>query len=207
MAAIGLGFKMDKGWKKYARATDAATFRRVLQKHVGTATLRNAQVIQRRVRKRIQTGVFRRNAALTVMIKGQNKPMVGGGDLFGAITHVQEDWAHAFVGVLRTNGAFNVARVVHDGASIDVTEKMRRMFMMLWLVSEGQMSSSSLTGRAAELWRSAPGGWFPLKEGTKKIVIPSRPFIRSVFRLKSTKTTVKGNWERGVQRAFREVSR
>lgn len=200
-------FKMDDGWKRMARALDPDRFNAALQKHVGQATLRNAQLLQRRVRKRIQTSVFKRNAALTKMIKRDDKPMVGKGDLFQAVTHVQESWNRAFVGVLRTSGDFNVARIVHEGATINVTDKMRAMFMLLWLVSEGRESSAVLTGRARDLWEQAPGGWFPLKESTRKIVIPSRPFLDSTFRLKSVRDATKGNWERAVQRAIREVSK
>lgn len=187
-------------------AWDPKRMTSAMRKHLRRATAINGKFAEAEVRQVIKSGrKLERNAALTIAIKGENKPLVGlTSEMFRAITSKVINDTAAFVGVLRTDDAFNIAEIVHDGHTIAVTPAMRGMFFVLWKASEGSMVPSKLTGRAAELWDQMPGGWKPLRKSTTAIVIPSRPFIDIAFESVNLKKRVEGNWNMAIQAAMRE---
>jgi len=198
-------FKMDKGLQKMMLAIDPKKMDATLKKHLRRASGLNGLVAVKEARKVIQSGTgLDRNAALTVAIKGENKPGVGlTGELFRAITHKVIKDTEVFVGVLRTDEDFNIAKIVHEGVTIPVTPAMRGMFFYLWKTSIGDMEPSELTGRAAELWEHNQT-WYPLKESTTAIVIPSRPFMDLAFKVSGLKKKVEGNWTMALRAAMKE---
>jgi hypothetical protein len=197
--------------KKWRNALKVPEFRAALRRHLSKATLINAKRASARQRQIIQSSAgLARNAALTVALKGENKPLVGGGgDLFQAITEKDTssgDEIEVFSGVLRTNDAYNIGAIVHEGATIQVTEKMRGLFFMLWVASKHAAKGEAvpeLQGRAAELF-GIHQNWFPLSEGTKVIVIPPRNWIAMAFGDPGLKRTCERNWLQAIQRAMRE---
>lgn len=209
--------KFDKGWDRYGKAVNPPRFQRALKKHVRKATTRNAIVARKQVRQEVRAGVPPPNAELTARLKSKGsrkttKPIVGtpGADLWNAIDWTVEDWNLAFIGVKRTSEEYNVAEVVHEGKTIAVTEKMRHMFRVLAWASESKTVVPHLEGRAKELWEL--GGrwktkWKPLKDSTKAIRIPRRPFFRYAFQDRQLKRAVEENWSRAVQNAITEVAR
>jgi len=200
------GFKM-KGWKKMSHVLKEA-FGSPLKKHVAKATRNNAHYVQAQIRKGLQRGRFRRNAPLTVAIKGHGKPLnETGAQLFPAISTDVKSWKKALVGVFATSGVYNIALTIHDGATIAVTQKMRGLFFLLWQASIGGIDPGELTGRAAELWRKMPGGWKPLRKNTTHIKIPPRPFVKRVFNDKRVQQRVKNVWAKAVKAAIKETSR
>lgn len=202
------GFKMDSGWRDYAKAIDEKKFLPILKKHVERETYRAALMMQKRVRASIRGGKYTPNAALTTMIKGKGKkPLVDGGDLFQAIAVVKKSWSTFFVGVVRTHDQYNIAVAIHDGRKVAVTDKMRKLFWVLWLASTGSIDPSSLSGRAAELWERAPGGWKPLRPSTTHIVIPPRRFIMRVFERKAAKALIEKRWRNAIKRAIKEAAK
>ena len=86
-----------------------------------------------------------------------------------------------WVGIPKGHRKSKLAELVHDGATIPVTEAMRTMFRLLWQASEGKFDPQKLTGRAAALWKVKQSGWLPLKDDTEHIVIVERPFMSLAF--------------------------
>lgn len=201
--------KWNKGLKQLQLAWDPKKMNASLKKHLRRATRINGKYVEAEARKVVQASRgLRRNAPLTVAIKGESKPLVGlTGELFRAITSKAIDDTTVFIGVLKTDASYNIGNIVHNGKTIQVTPEMRGMFFYLWKVSSGDMDPSELTGAAADLWDKMPGGWLPLKESTEAIVIPSRPFIDIAFGTVGLKKRVEDNWRKAIQTAMRERSR
>jgi len=158
-------------------------------------------------------GGFEANAELTKEIKEASVPLVGGKvatggiNVFQAISSTMLDDYSVFAGVKFVSEAYDIAETIHGGAVIPVTEKMRTMFRVLWWASEGSIDPADLTGRAAELWRLKPGGWYPLEDSTKAIVIPPRPFIERAFADPELRREARRNWELAVSAALRVMAR
>jgi len=200
-----IDFKLDKGWKRMAKAVDKKKFQARVRQHVALETRRNGQRGAKAIRQSIKRGDFAANAALTKAIKGSSKPLVDNSDLFKAVTFKVGSWDEAFVGVLRTDDSFNIAEMLHEGGEIKVTAKMRGLFYVLWLVSQGA-DPSILSGRARELWERMPRDWKPLKASTTVIRIPKRPFITNIFNDPAFIKVVHEGWEKAVKRAFRDAA-
>lgn len=194
-----------RDWDRYSKALDSSRFRRIARRHLRIATERNGLEAQATIRRLIRSGAFASNAVLTKEIKGSGKPLVDNAtSLFQAITSKIETDTSIFVGVLQTDGFYNIALALHDGRAISVTPKMRLMFRVLHWVSIGNMDPSELDGRAAELWRQKPGGWLPLKESTVVIILPPRFFILRAFDDPKLKKRARINWTRAINNAMKE---
>ncbi len=202
-------FKMDGGWKRWAKALDPKRFEKALRRHMPLATKRIGLLAVGTVRREVRRGGFARNAELTIHIKGTGKkPLVDSSRrLFQGLTSQVQDASTVFVGFLLGGPNFDAAAAIHEGATIRVSQKMRNMFRLLWMASVGNMDPSRLTGRAAELWARAPGGWLPLKPSTTVIRIPRRPFIERAFKRKSLKKAAKRQWNLAAKKALEEVAR
>lgn len=97
---------------------------------------------------------------------GGSKALIRSGDMRKSVTVQKQGAAHYFVGIHRTHGKYNVARVQEQPGGkdkifkIDVTDKMRRYFLYLYI--KGVISA-------------------PLKASTTHIVIKQRSFLQSVW--------------------------
>ena len=189
------------GLAEWRNVTDAKSFSARLKRNVRRATALNALAAAKKMRQVIQAGGLKANAPLTMALKGSAKPLVAGGDLFQSITVQQINEDEQFVGVLRTEGDFNLVAVLHEGATIPVTPAMRWMFLLLAKASEGKMDPSKLEGRASELFAQFQG-WKPLAAGTTAIVIPERPFVRITFEAPDLIALCKANWMAACQAAL-----
>jgi hypothetical protein len=170
---------------------------------VGKAVELNAKLVERRIRKVFQGGMQPPQSELQAWIKGADKPGVDNADLFKAVTSTRLKKMTYFVGVKRTSAEFNVAEIVHFGAVISVTKKMRGMFFLMWLVDQGRMDESELKGRAAELYSRRKGEWKPLKAGTTQIIIPGRPFVTLAMQDARTRKKIEENFRKAAQDSFR----
>ncbi len=197
-------FKMDKGWQRYFKALDPKKFKGAMRKELRRAAKLNGALVEREIRDVIKSGAFDDNADLTISIKGSTKPLVDRSQLFKSITSLVVSDVISFTGVLRTDGAFNIAQLLHDGGTIGVTPKMRGLFSVLWKASKGSLDPSKLTGAAEQLFSRKQEGWFPLKATTDAIVVPARPFILKAFASSRLASLVKANWNDAVARALRE---
>lgn len=194
---------MDDGWKRMKNALKGPEAQRALKAELKRATQLNAKLAEAQIRKTIRKGGFARNAALTIAIKGSTKPLVDQGQLFQFITSKTIGDSTVFVGMLRTDDDYNIGMAIHQGAAIPVTNAMRGLFFVLWQASSGRMPASKLTGRAADLFERMPDGWYPLKDSTKVIIIPPRPFIAQALAAADFKAKIVGNWNMAVVRALK----
>lgn len=202
-----IDLKFDSGWKRFGRAVDPARFKRQLKANIAAANARNGAAGKKLVRQAIKAATFDNNAPLTAFIKGSTKPLVDRGDLWQAVTMKQPSWDTVFIGILQSDGASNIAELLHEGGTIRVTDKMRAMFLALHLAGEGKLDPSKLTGRAAELWARRPArGWLPIAEGTSTIKIPPRPFIREPLSNPSFAALVRANWEQALAKTFADLA-
>lgn len=193
------GIKLTGGWGKFAKAINGPKFSAALKKEVGRAVARSGKVAERAIRRQIRSGKLTKNAALTQAIKGSGKPLVDFGELFKAVTSTSPKWNVAFAGIKRTEGAFNVAKLLHEGGDIPATKRMHGLFWMLFLASQGR--NVTLTGRAAELFQRFQN-WYPLAPTTQVIRIPARPFVANIQTDHQLRQSVEVGWPHAVQRAL-----
>jgi len=198
------------GFAELKGALKGAKFKKALEKHVGRATGRSSKMLEREVRQAIKKGGFSRNAALTTAIKHSSKPLVDKGDLWQAVKAEQPSWDLARIGVNYKHGAYDIAKLLHDGGDIPVTAKMRTMFFYLWLASLAKKGLHSgpppiLRGRAIELFARYQD-WKPLKGSTRAIHIPPRGFLIEVAGKREIRQRVIDAWQKAVEAAFREVA-
>lgn len=184
-----------KGFDELRDRLDDKKFEKRLKREVAKATKRNALVAEAYIKRGINRGArYEPNSVITIAIKGSSRPLVDTGALSASITS-RVKWDVAFIGVLRSTqrksrdgnsyDLLNVAFVVHEGAAIRVTDKMRRFFALMA--------------------RENPGRWFPIRPGTKIIRIPGRPFLEAALDDNAVKT-YRRNWERAIQRALTRAS-
>lgn len=184
-----------EGFEGLAKRLDPKRFKRRLRYHVKKATLKNALLAEGAIKRGINSGKdLAPNSPFTVLMKGSSRPLVDSSELTKSIAHELLRYSTALFGVLRnksvTNAAgkqkdlFNIAYILHEGATIDVTERMRRLFFALA--------------------RANPGKVLPLRKTTIQIVIPARRFL--LFALsKQLKAKYKANWELAVNKALQRV--
>lgn len=216
--ARATAIRLDAGWKKYKRALSVYEYSVMLKRLVRRATERNALFVRSAMRREITRGVPPTNAPLTIALKGgRGRPLVGTPnlDLLNSIAHEQPAWNRAIVGVSRTvsrgGGTWNIAEIVHEGATVRVTRAMRYMFGMLAWASMRYRTGKPiphLEGRARELWEmSKRKRFFMLGPATTHIVIPRRPFVRYTFQDRALRARVQREWERAINASFREIAR
>ena len=185
-----IGLKV-KGFEQLKEKLDHKKFSKLLKRNVRKAQRRNSLAAEGEMKRRIDAGrSLAKNSPVTTAIKGSSRPLVDGGDLKASITHVLARWDLAFIGVLRTkkvtdqNGRvrdlLNVAFVLHEGATIKVTQRMRNYFRFMS--------------------RLYPGKWFPIKASTQVIRIPPRPFLKfATTKVMEKKYTRE--WNKAIQSA------
>lgn len=207
-----LSIDFDKGWQKMAAALDPETFRANLETNIGKATSMNGMMFRAEIRKRIKTRRYQSNSPFTILLKKSSTPLINDGDLFGAVTSRRLDAYSVFIGVLRGTvdsdgkSIVNLAELLHNGGTIPVTEGMRNMFIMLWQVGQGKRDPATLDGRAAEMAKALGKNIRnikPLKDSTKSIHIPPRPFLASVFNDPAMHKKARANWEKAVKATFK----
>jgi len=202
-----------KGWKSYGAAISVRFHKATLEKYVGRATRANAIAVKRRARQKIQQGMEPANAPLTMLFKGgSSQPLKGtkGADLFNSITYELRSWEMAVVGVNRyNNDGYNIGLIVHEGATIAVTQPMRNLFYLLWLVSVGSVEASALTGRAKEIYdaTNSAAGIVPIDPKTTHIRIPARPFLTETMKNPETRMVLKRNWQNAVEATIRDQAK
>lgn len=198
--------KLSKDWRKLEKALIESG--PVVRSHIRRATAFIGKKGEALIREEITNGNYEPNRPLTVALKGgKNEPLIGdsaGAPLFKAITSKIINDYTVFVGVLQTNGIYNIAFTIHEGVSIKVTDAMRGLFYILWLKEKNP--TIELEGRAKELWEKMPGGWLPLRATTNFIVIPSRPFVKNAWEGGEIQTIAVKFWNEALATAFKEIA-
>lgn len=195
-----------RGISKIQQLLRPAPTSKTVQKHVARATGVNGLLVLKAIRRKIQSGGFTANAALTQAIKGSGKPVVDHGELFKSITMHRPKPMVAVIGILKTDSIYNIAKAIHDGVQINVTPRMRGLFFLLWLASQGSISPGHLRGRARDLFDRYKG-WKPFDETTTTIRIPAREFIGDAFRNRGLVRKIKVNWKNAVRAGIIEAQK
>lgn len=188
MARQLVNLKLE-GFDELQDKLDDKKFRKRLKKNVRIAQKRNALAAEGLIKRAIFEGKeFDANSAITIAIKGSNRPLVDTGGLVASINHAVPKWDIAFIGVLKSRqqtgedgrkyDLLNVAFIMHEGASIKVTQKMRNFFALMA--------------------RENPGKWFPIKPGTKVITIPRRPFLEMAV-TEGAEKLYRKQWNEAIQ--------
>lgn len=195
---------IQKGWKAFKQMLDQRRFSKALRREMPKAMRRAGEILEDEYKEAINKGkIGPRNKPLTIAIKKHEARLLDSGRMRDAIQTELVAWNTVIVGIPKGTPAYRVAKIVSEGARIEVTERMRSMFMVLWKVSEGQLPVSRLEGRAAELYSRFPGPWFPLSRRKKVIRIPPRPFIQRTFKKKSIRRKMEKQIQLGVVRAWK----
>ena len=184
------GIKKDNNWRRFQNMLDPRNFQSKLNRVISLATRRAAQYVVGEIRASIQRNEYEPLSGLAIVSKAKTSslPLVDAGSLWLSITDKAINPFTAFVGVLRQakgkrgKNMYNIAMVLHEGAVIQVTPKMRAYF---WY-------------RHNEDPR-----WLPLNPTTTAIFIPPRPFIRQVVEKPHVKQKVWAEWRKGMRQVLR----
>jgi len=170
------------GWGHLMQITDPQKFQRLLHRNfavaIKTACLDVVAFLHEMIRTKQE---YAPNAPLTVARKRSSRPLVDHGDLIRAIAFKVHSPFHAEVGVKRiTRGGVNVAAVLHDGFTIDLSNpKYKKMRVYLAIMRRELVRA----GRLAEDAYSKNG-----RPGF--LVVPGRPFFDRPFRSRITQIIV-----------------
>lgn len=155
-------------WDRLEHTLNPVRFSKALERNVAIASRRVGIEYRKDVRDAVKEKLYDPNAPMTIAIKGSSMPLVRDRDMLLAITSKTKTPWEVVVGILRQTKRrdaksgkermWNVAAILHAGATVKVTQRMRAMF---W-----------------RRWKNGEPGWYPLKDSTKYIVIPARPFFK-----------------------------
>jgi hypothetical protein len=179
-----MGLTQTGQWRLWSKLLNPKRFQFKLQREVRRAMHANVQMGRAAVIRKIDSGAFAPNSALTVALKGSSKPLVDKGDLRRSIQGKVLSWKEGFIGVLRSSGKSNVAELLHEGGTIKVTPRMRNWFK----------------GAAGKT------GMKPLAPATTTIRIPGRPFIKSALETGAFNILVIENFSRAVEAALHDTT-
>lgn len=178
-------------FKELERRIDPKKFGKKLKVNVKKASKKIGLLAEAAIKDSINKKQYRPNSKVTQALKGSSKPLVQTGALFKNIRSKVSGWDTVFIGVLRNvsvnkkegTGKYdllNAARILHFGATIKVTEKMRKYFFYL----------------------SREFGTKPLSHRTRFIVIPKRPFLRAAV-TKKMEAKYRSEWGKAVTQTLR----
>lgn len=200
------GVRLIGEWRKLRSALDPARVRSAMHREIEKANHKIGLAGRAFVVKSIKAQEYAPNSPLTIAMKGSSTPLFERGDLIQGITHDVPSWDRVRVGILRTrtNGAelVNVARILHEGAVIDVRKNPRvRAAVMAQLAKRlGEKrrgaSKKATVDAAAQL---AIGGTRP---GGHLWIIPGRPFLRKPLTSVAMRSFTRERWAEAVRRAL-----
>lgn len=187
----GSGLVLTGPWKALAVGLKPSHFRMLLEKNVGMATRQNAEAARSAIQGKIKEGMSPGITELSQMHhkgsgKQSDKPLVDQGDLWMSIATEIASPFEAFAGLIKGADKYNIGSVLHDGATIAVTDRMRAYFRYLASESGGQIK--------------------PLRPTTNAIVIPPRPFVTEAY-TPALSNEFQKRWQMATQQALREIAR
>ena len=192
---------------------DFPKVQKAISREYSIAGRRVGIVLAKEMRAVIRGGHMPDNHPVTVAFKrGSSKPLAGTtGRLFKAITYkvsgVSDRNNVVLVGVMRSNGAANVARIVHEGTKIKVTPRMSLLFKAVLSAARGKGAVRSARGQ--ELlndFDDATGGMIaPFRVGTT-LIIPPRPFAKVVLENPKTRRLITREYSKALERAVAKLT-
>lgn len=198
--------KLTGDWNKIQATLRRGVFEARLEQFVGLQMAASAAEAVRLIRAfMMQSGKYRKNRPMTVMIKQASTHLVDNRRLYESVEAIRVNWDEWWVGAsTRRLGSreIRIAHRLHTGVKIKITARMRRMFELIHAVWLGRLNRSVLTGRAKELYSRNPRGpWMSFGKKKRLINIPKRPFIEKV---KDNKT-FQLFFRRAMMRAVRQA--
>lgn len=157
-------------------------FTKEMERNVNIATKQNLLFVKKEITNGILKRKYERNAEITEMLKGQNFPLVDTSEMIQSLETKQKNAFGGEVGYLRNKKTshggdfFKVLTVIHDGAVIKITPKMRR-FIFAKLSEKGLIST------------------LPPKKSTGFIRIKGRPFLEEPLKDKKLNDSIIKRWE------------
>lgn len=151
-----------EGFDELARAIDDRQFRAMAVRKIREKNMVLSQLGVSTLRQTILKGKFYSNSPVTVALKGSNVPLVNNADLYGNCGAKLVPWGF-ICGTQRVSsrGQADIAVILHEGATVPVTDKMRKAWKYFAKITGGRVK--------------------PLRAGTTHIRIPERPFLRMAF--------------------------
>ena len=230
---LRMDVKLTGRWKEFEEGLDPKAFAARLDREIRVAHERIGREIVGRIRRDIRAQRYAPNSPLTVILKGSSTPPVHLGDLFDAITYehaprTSSARAHLRVGVIKMRAGtklVNIARILHDGAQIDVGAHPQVRRAVFAQVSKGLradrvralntrqrasvLSAAGALGRRrsrpmtprqrrAAFARSSPAGG----SGSLIWTIPARPFIARPLTSPSLQGFARDTWAEAMRRAL-----
>lgn len=189
MAKAKASLTLTGEWGPLEKLLNPRQFNARFEREIMKATRANGALVAKAIRDEIKSGVPPANAALTKILKSpKNKPLIGkDAALWTSIGFEVINSFVVFAGVNKTakgkneEELSNIGWILHEGATVPVTAKMRAFF---W----------DLANKNPNI--------FPLKASTTSIVIPARPFLKRAMKKISVIKAVEGNWETAVSNAL-----
>lgn len=187
------------GFDELKKKVQPKSFEKRLQRNVKKATRKVGLLAVRKVKTDIRQKKVKPSklSGLTVAIKGSTKALVDTGELLKSIISQLVAWNIVLVGVLKnravrdeltgqTKDVIMIAKILHDGADIPVSDKMRRFFF--WLANS---EASPVKGKI-----------HALKPSTRMIHVPARPFMKGILD-KSARDEYRKVWQAAVNKTLR----
>ena len=175
-----------RGFERLGRVLDPRRVNRDLGKHVKEANQRLGTWMVDEIRRGIREKRYQSNSPLTKILKNSDMPLVDHGDLLGSASYELQGLWDFEVGVVKQGGSgANVAMILHEGATISVTDQMRAYFRWLAYHTKGQVK--------------------PLSSKTTTIVIRPRPYLRDAVFSRKALLKVQEEWMGAIKRTFEGV--
>ena len=183
--------RLTGSWKALQAGLNPAKFKANMERNVGRATRQNALVVQKEIQSTIKGGVNPGITGLSQMHhkgsgKSSDKPLVDEGSLWMNVNTRVVSWREAFAGIIKGSEQYDIGVTLHEGASIQVTDRMRAYFRYLAHETGGVIK--------------------PLLDSTTVIVIPPRPFIKLAY-TGSVSKDLQNRWKMAMQMTMREIAR
>jgi hypothetical protein len=225
------GIKLFGDWNQLQNQLDPVKFAERLHRHVHRANSRIGYQFEARAVRAIRAKKYAPNSPMTVILKGSSTPLFDRGDLSQQITYEQPSWGVVRVGVVRAKAgskAVNIARILHEGATIDVGANPKVRMKVWAMIRERLGDLGSLNSKQRKSVKSAAGklgasgkkaGGRPLTKkqlaylhaknsdgasspAPKIWVIPPRPFIVEPLNDAAFITYTRGQWSDAVRLAL-----
>lgn len=175
-----------KGFERLGRVLNPRRVNRALAKNVKNANQLLGTWMVDEIRRGIREKRYVSNSPLTKILKNSDMPLVDHGDLLGSAAYDHKGpWAFE-VGVVKKSGkGANVAMILHEGATISVTDQMRAYFRWLAHHTKGQVK--------------------PLSSRTTTIVIRPSPYLRDAVFSRRALLKVQEEWMKAIKLSFEGV--
>lgn len=160
---------LHSDWGKFLRAFNPRLFKVILAERMMVAMADNCEYLQKTIANRIRRMDYKKNAALTILLKKSSTPLISTADMIKSLGNDIPNPFEAFVGVNKTSGkGHNIAFVVHEGWTIPYTAVIAQ-----WIAKAIAMALKA-GGKMPAMKAKSPGYGGVIR-------IPPRPFIKKVI--------------------------